>query len=263
MLTRPTIPGLNYQVWLINLDSAKQRLANCTRLLDEQHICFERLPAVNGETLSEQDIGRVYQQKFFHGYHKTLNSGEVGCYLSHRMAWQKILDCHLDFAVILEDDINLLGDLNATLTAIARLPQNWDYIKLANWKKRRTLYSQTVAGLNVVTYNKIPAQTCAQIVSASGAKKLLANSLPFHRPVDIDIQHWWEKDLQIFGISPSLVETIPEDSQIDAISLRKSSSTHYLARFYNQLCFYVRNKLHTSRRIKQLKQADLHEVNNP
>jgi glycosyl transferase family 25 len=44
------------------------------------------------------------------------------------------------------------------------------------------------------------------MISFVGAKYLLAMSEKFGRPVDVDIQHWWENGLYILGMQPYPLE---------------------------------------------------------
>lgn len=250
----------NYQVWVINLANATGRLKRVESLLAQQNIVFERLEAVNGAELEQATIDKFYQEKGFGGYHKKLNNGEIGCYLSHRKAWQQVIDRNLDFAVILEDDFQLLGDLADTIETISHISQPWDYIKLANWKDRRTQHALSLKNKQLVTYDKVPAHTCAQIVSFSGAKKLLGTSECFHRPVDIDIQHWWEKDLDLFGIEPAPIAAMIHPSNIDAVSDRRAANTKPLTRIFNQLSFYWCNKINALKRVKHLSQLSNDEA---
>ena len=63
---------------------------------------FERIDAVDGAQLSTL-------QKYLHyspqlnkqQYHYPLSNGQIGCYLSHRKAWQKIVDEKLKYAIVL------------------------------------------------------------------------------------------------------------------------------------------------------------------
>ena len=102
---------MRFKVFVINLDKSTDRLALCQQNLERLGIDFERIPAVYGKDLSEQQVvdfyDRAANQK---GYKKDLNTGELGCYLSHIKCWQKIVDEQLDFALILEDDFVLSDD---------------------------------------------------------------------------------------------------------------------------------------------------------
>ena len=66
---------------------------------------FERVNAIDGSKLKHNELKHHYDVDLNRRqYHSVLTLGEIGCYLSHRKVWQKIVDEHLDFALVLEDD---------------------------------------------------------------------------------------------------------------------------------------------------------------
>lgn len=246
---------VNYKTFLINLDKSTDRLERSQAILAEQNIDFDRVSAVYGADLSQQQLAQAYNYQLPHAYYKKLNVGEIGCYLSHRKVWQEIVDQQLDFAVILEDDFNIVGDFNAMLSTIEQLDFDWHYIKLAEHTRRRnTLFKAKLNEFDLVVYDKVPARTCAQVVSLAGAKKLLASSQPFKRPIDIDLQYWWEKDINVLGLTPYVVT--PNDtavSEIDKLAKRNKAEKSMLRKYLDKLWFSRRNRAANSKLINELK----------
>lgn len=245
----------NYKTFLINLDKSVDRLERSASILKEHNILFERVSAVYGADLSAQELSTAYDYQLPNAYYKKLNVGEIGCYLSHRKVWQKIVDEQLDFAVILEDDFNIVGDFNQMLSTVSRLDITWHYIKLAGHNRtRKALYQADIENFELVVYDKVPARTCAQVVSLSGAKQLLKTSRPFKRPIDIDLQYWWEKDVRVLGLLPYVVE--PNDtavSEIDKLARRNKAEKSHTRKLADKVRFTVRNNLANTNLIKQLK----------
>ncbi len=147
-------------------------------------------------------------------YKKDLNVGEIGCYLSHVKAWQKIVDEKLDYAIILEDDFKLSPLFNRYDELLRQL-KNWDYIRLADLSGTALVEKQIVLhdNHNLVSFTKVPINTLAQAVSYQGAKKLLESFSSIARPIDVDLQHYWEMGIQLQGIQPALV---PERSDFES-----------------------------------------------
>lgn len=245
----------NYKTFLINLDKSVDRLERSTALLDEHNVNFERVSAVYGADLSEQELSAVYDYQLPNAYYKKLNVGEIGCYLSHRKVWQKIVDEQLDFAVILEDDFNIVGDFNQMLSTVSCLGVTWHYLKLAGHNRaRKALYQAAVDNFELIVYDKVPARTCAQVVSLAGAKQLLKTSAPFKRPIDIDLQYWWEKDVRVLGLLPYVVE--PNDtavSEIDKLARRNKAEKSHARKLTDKVRFAFRNNSANTHLIKQLK----------
>jgi len=244
-----------WKICLINLDRSTDRLAACAKQLDAYSLPFDRVEAVNGDSLDSTVINKLYNFNDS-SYHKHMTKGELGCYLSHVCAWQKIVDEQLDFAVILEDDILLQENIQRGLEAIKYIQQPWDIIKLAEAPTKRKVVHQIPAGdFLLVTYNKVPSRTCAQVVSFSGAKKLLATSININRPIDIELQYWWESGLNVFGLKPYVVKANRDEiSEIDRNLNRNKAKQSVLKKIVLGFYFLFKNK-------KELKKR-LHKLNN-
>lgn len=231
------------KIFVINLDASTSRMRESRNQLCE--FDFERVSAVDGSKLEHHELRQFYDDNLNRQqYHCALTHGEIGCYLSHRKVWQKIVDEHLDFALVLEDDFINNADISRLMHDVARIKQPWHCIKLAEFPiKRKVVFSEKLGNANLGVYNKIPAKTCAQLVSLLGAKHLLAMSEKFGRPVDMDIQHWWESDLKIFGLQPypfAINESIGSD--IENKGARKKSKRRRIFKLYKQIIFYFRNR---------------------
>ena len=91
---------------------------------------------------------------------RTLTHGEVGCFLSHRKAWEIAAE-NDEHVLVLEDDIELLGDLPDDLDDLCGdglLYLHWYEMKQAGAKEDQPCY---------------PYWTCAYVVSPTAAKELL------------------------------------------------------------------------------------------
>ena len=88
--------------FVINLDSSPERLAGISERLNELGIPFERIPAINGLALSDEQVAALtYPLDHFESrirFPRELSKGEIGCFLSHRMCWQRLLESKDDWA---------------------------------------------------------------------------------------------------------------------------------------------------------------------
>lgn len=213
--------NMKFKIFLINLDSSKDRLDLCQQNFGKFGVEFERVPAVNGKALSEAEIEQVYDRaRNLKEYKKDLNRGELGCYLSHIKCWQKIVDEKLDFALILEDDAKISSSFDE-FEQLFPLLKNWDYVRLAFASRNVPIANKVSLSKehDLVYYKKVPINMLAQAISYEGAKKLLSNSQKISRPVDVDIKHYWEKGIHVVGIDPPLVKARHDiDSEIDKVS---------------------------------------------
>lgn len=230
---------------LINMDSSQDRLRACELQFNAKNITYTRVSAVDGRALSQVELDAFLADDFT-GYYKALTAAELGCYLSHRKCWQHIVDHHLDYAVILEDDFLMVEDVSNIGEYVSNIEQDWDCVKLMEYPlKRKVVQSFQCKDKHLVRFNKIPARTCAYIISRSGAQKMLQLSAKVSRPVDIEFQYWWENGMQTFGLQPyPITANLELYSTIDSTHNRASTSKSVLKQITQKWQFMRYNKKH-------------------
>lgn len=216
-------------VFVINLDKSPERMAAISQRLNQLSIPFERIAAVYGADLSEQEIAKHYcPQLNKRNYRRPLRLGEIGCYISHIKAWQTIVDRNLSCALILEDDISIEEDLASLISELGKFSNDFDIVKFYCKKEVPKIVDSMSFSCQrqLCRFKKIPIGNQGQLVSYSGALKLLSTYKKFGRPVDEDIQHWWEADINVLGFLPSVVRPIESTkSDIDEQGQRKGKTT--------------------------------------
>ena len=90
------------QVYLVNMDRSTERLEIMSQRLATLGIAFERVAAVDGYKLADTAKKCVTAPNWRYPYY--LTPGEIGCFLSHKKCWQKLVDSKDDWALVLEDD---------------------------------------------------------------------------------------------------------------------------------------------------------------
>jgi len=203
---------LNYKVLVINLARSPDRLAAITEQLNAINIPFERIDALDGRNLSDEFVEEVSPARIVSkSYHRALSKAEVACSLSHRKAWQRIVDDDLDFGVVLEDDVELLESFNEVLTLLAEIPhRDWDFIKLYALRRgggKNIAQHFDFKGHTFVTYHRYPLGFVGQAVSRQGAESLIRNLPYVTEPVDGQLKSWWEAGVFPFGLLPYCITT--------------------------------------------------------
>lgn len=236
--------NMKFKVFLINLDKSQDRLEVCQQHLERYNIEFERVSAVYGKDLTQQQIDQFYDSKRNQkGYKKDLNLGELGCYLSHIKCWQKIVDEQLDYALILEDDFKLSDSFGQFEHIFEKLTE-WDFVRIAYPIKptATTERLKITEQHDLVFYKKVPINTLAQAVSFRGAERLLAASKQIFRPIDVDIKHYWEKGIDVLAIDPPLVNAHQDfSSEIDKLSATETRKGN--TKFWRQIRYISGYKL--------------------
>ena len=212
------------QIALINLASEKARWQAALRQFHAVDLVPTRLEAVAGVALSREQSESLYSAELNgRGYHKAMRPGEIGCYASHLVAWRHLADSGSFAMAVFEDDIEIDADLPRVLDAVARVRVPWDIVKLIG-RANESIHGRVrlLPGRDLIAYRRVPSLTGAYVITARGARKLLARRRPFGRPVDVDIRHWWECDLDVLGVYPYPVRGAPS-SRVSTIEDRRAA----------------------------------------
>ncbi|GAA0559943.1 glycosyltransferase family 25 protein [Rheinheimera aquimaris] len=235
----------SFPVWLINLDSNPERYKSAAEQLDKLGFQAERFSAIYGKNLSEQAINACYDSKLNREkFRRPLSAGEIGCYLSHRTLWQRMVDEQIPLALILEDDIDLEAEFVTVLQKISQL-DNWDMIKLADDRDGKGEQKLALGdGYELVNFAKVPNCTTGYALTLQGAKKLLSRPR-FFRPVDVDLQFYPELGLSVYSILPYRLWSASRfESEIDKMSggSRKGGTSFWRNLIYRLQLRAVRKK---------------------
>ncbi len=228
------------QITVINLASQPARWLTTARQLATAGLHPERLAAVCGDDLTRIEIDALYSARLnAEIYHMPLRPGEIGCYASHLKAWQQLLDSGAPAMAIFEDDVEIDADLSDVLQRLSESTTEWDIVKLIGRVRERVCQPEPLTqGRRLIAYRRVPSLTGAYVVSAAGARKLLAGRRPFGRPVDVDLRHWWECDLDVRGVWPYPVHRAPSgavstigDRRFRALPAARLGKWSYQARY--------------------------------
>lgn len=166
----------------------------------------EVVTAVNGR--DELAAGRVRTRPgdlHTPAYPFALSPGEVGCFLSHRACWQRIVADNLDYALIGEDDLALDPELwphVQTLIETHATPQ--DVIRIPARDREKPVHVRATSGpAQLFLPRVIGLQTVCQVVGRDAAARLLAASEIIDRPVDTFLQMHWITGQPVHTILPS------------------------------------------------------------
>ena len=172
------------KVYVINLDRSPTRMARMTRMLDTLGIPFERMPAIDGNTLSAEATRAVIAPAA--GHHP--RPPEIGCFLSHRQCWQMVAEGDEDAALILEDDVVFSKNAGALLRNPNLIKSGADVIRLESVPSNVWLSTKTVPlgdGYHLCACPYGTSGAGAYIVTKKGAGKLIEQSSQYVWPVDL------------------------------------------------------------------------------
>lgn len=208
----------NIKILVINMKDSVDRREHIKKIL--KGFNYEFISAVNGRKLNNFDV--ITQHSL-----RPLTRGEVGCFLSHKKVYQKIVNSNESHCLVLEDDINLcvnfVSEINKCLSQIHYFdifycfktnPYRFynqigkdvkDYFP-EKWDPKRPLALDQDYSNDCILASGPRLCTHAMIVSKKAAQQLLTN-MPFIQ-CPIDVQTHFKnvkKGLKIYASKKDLV----------------------------------------------------------
>ncbi|XP_076286910.1 glycosyltransferase 25 family member isoform X2 [Lasioglossum baleicum] len=214
------------QIYMINLLRRPERRTRMLQLFKELGIRAQTVDAFDGRTLNQSilsDAGVEIMPEYSDPYHdRPMTMGEVGCFLSHYIIWNEVIESDFETVIILEDDVRFepffRQKVKYILTELDNLRFEWDLIYLG---RKRLLESaeSSVEGSKYLVRAAYSYWTLGYILSRNGARKLVeAEPLKKLVPVDEYLPilanthpkkewkaHYPKRDLIILSVNPLLI----------------------------------------------------------
>lgn len=208
-------------VYLINLDTDKDRLEFMDDQLSDLCISYERFPAIRGTQLP--DWLKPYFLDEDGNIASRLTAGEVGCYASH-MAVMKIAADSDHSILVFEDDVRIKPEFPALLDEFLGAELTCDILRISSIRKKRKAFTKAKfsGGYKAVKYLRVPMNTGAYLITPLGARKFINWKTLRTAPVDHDLVRVWEVKLKTLGFSPEPVVHNVLDSTIDNLDFATS-----------------------------------------
>jgi len=216
---------MHEKAYLIHLKRASARRQQVDRIVEACPMPIDIVHAVDGHSLSLEEVSQAYvRNRHEPPYPFELKHGEVGCFLSHRKCWRRMVDENLDAALILEDDIEIDKRVFERALGIARNHVN--EVGYIQFQVRTVPTNATVIAVEgetqLVRTEPVQLRTSAQFVSRSAAHKLLELTHVFDRPVDTYLQMHWLTGIHLASATPSGISDQSLNSGGSTISSKKS-----------------------------------------
>ena len=229
------------RIIVINLDQDAERRRRVESQMADLGLHGERLSAVRGDRLTpshEAQIDRDAQAR--RGLQ--FSPGEIGCWLSHRMAQRMVAEGQDDMALILEDDVRIHESLREVLDALERgAAGEFDLIRLHRLRRRRQYFPirNIGAGRTIGFVRPTDSGAQAYVITREAARVLIARASRMVHLADQTLYQNWIHGLVVYSIDPPLV--FHDDrgrSSIRACPGSRARSTnlsHFVRRKWHQL----------------------------
>jgi glycosyl transferase family 25 len=169
-----------------------------------------------------------------HYYGFDLIRGEIGAYMSHRQAWQELLDSEAPYICVLEDDAELQDDFVAGLEALCECADDWDVVRIFSVFERKGAVLKILrSGHKLLDFFDQPRSMVGYLINRDAATRLLECTATMIHPIDDAMDREWEHGLRLYGIRPYMVSEHKFPSSIGDRTRPKLTRTQMLSReFY-------------------------------
>lgn len=199
--------GIDYKmpkviILIINLQRSKERWDFMIKQLKDVSVPVLRIDAIDALNQNLLIEDNRYQ------YFSPLKRSEVACFLSHKKAWQTFLEQDADYAIVLEDDVFLLGNIDQLVKDLPNfLPINSHFfLKLFSRSKPIAHFLKKVAFGDLIYPISLPMGCQANVYTRKSAEKLLEKlSGPIFEPVDVSLQRTWDTKVNGILLTPNFV----------------------------------------------------------
>jgi glycosyl transferase family 25 len=203
----------NLKIVVISLIRAKDRRIAAEKQFAGLNLDWEFLDATDGyqyqSPKKEYDSKKVQKLQ---GYQIT--PAEIGCFVSHRRAWELCLSEQRPI-LIFEDDFVLLPPFYEAIQLIMNTKTPWEALRIQGLQNTNHSVVEKIGTFDIVKNNDDPIGLAAYILKPAGAKKLIDNGQEIYEPVDHYFEHFNKNHLVIHAIKPYLVEVSLAPSTID------------------------------------------------
>ncbi len=224
---------MRIEAFVIHLARAHQRRPQVEQLCAALPMPAHIVDAVDGRTLDDAAVAAVYERDLHRPrYPFALGKGEIGCFLSHRKAWQEIVERDLDAGLIVEDDVEVGPDFPDVLKVATEVSSLADYVRFPRRTRgERTREALATSGDVAVMRTRLPGLgTQAQLVGRDAARMLLDFTRVFDRPVDTTLQMQWLHRVRMLTARPVTLREIHSAVGGSVVQAKGRPISHVLGR---------------------------------
>lgn len=224
------------KVFVISLKRSPERRKYIKKQLDDLGVEFEFFDAVDGRVEPPHPLfdNYDYAKRLWLTSGRMPSKGELGCYGSHYLLWQKCVQINEPILVI-EDDSKIKASIHKWYDKIAEKVREYGFLRLESETNKCTLFekeSNTEYAIHFMSNNF--GGTRSYAISPFAAQKLLNGSKRWCMPVDNYIGSLYLHGMPSYLFMPFVVEnpeefdtTIQLGEEDKAIWYRKPSRELY------------------------------------
>ena len=222
-------------VFIVSLPEAQDRRARITEVFKDLGLNFEFIDAVDGRQFDVLNHPLYNASKRLRCFGKHMTGGDLGCILSHKKIYQRMVDENIARALIFEDDVILRDAFLPTLKQIQSSNIPFDAIRFFGSPKLERLKMRNVCKLSdthhLVRHSGMPGGSHATLMTIAGARKMLRHMERTALPIDALLGRSWLTTMNWYTVRPGLAaQDLSFDSSIGDERFDKKKDIQGIAR---------------------------------
>ncbi|MEQ1560459.1 MAG: glycosyltransferase family 25 protein [Methyloglobulus sp.] len=201
------------KIVVISLPSSLERRAKAIEKLSALDLEFEFLDAIDGRTDEHPYFKNYNETAFLANRRRKAAPGELGCYVSHLLAWEKCIDLNQPI-VVLEDDFEFTDGFSEGLKFVGQIVDKVSFVRLEPLESK--FFVRSYEGKNFSLVKQLKAGVCSTgyVITPQGAKTFLRMGTDICYPIDIYIKNTLIHKQVLHAIVPNIVYATHADSII-------------------------------------------------
>ncbi|MEC6824740.1 glycosyltransferase family 25 protein [Photobacterium piscicola] len=198
-------------IFIINIPSSVHRKENISQQLDQLDLNYSFFDAVNGHN-DNHSLFVMYDDKLSQAYRgKSLSKGQLGCYASHYLLWQKCVELNQPIIILEDDALIYPKPFMDIINNIKLLTKKYECIRLFDNKRPHffKVKQMILPYTSIYKFSKGHMSTTGYLLTPTGAKKLLEHSNKWYMAVDIYMDRFWVNQLECYGTVPACLTNDP------------------------------------------------------
>ncbi|MGB0919685.1 MAG: glycosyltransferase family 25 protein [Alphaproteobacteria bacterium] len=196
------------RTFVISLPEATERQAYIREHLGALGLPFEFFEAVDGRGFDVPNHPAYDATRRRRWFGRDLKPGELGCFLSHRGIYEKMVRDDIPMAFIVEDDVILQDTTFALLADLQRVKTSFDIVRFLGTPKHHTARQKILEELPTKPYtlNRLygmPGGAYAYVITQGGARKMLSAMDRTAFPIDTLMGREWVHGARGLIVMPS------------------------------------------------------------
>lgn len=204
--------------WIITLHPSSERTILLRQALTDVGVAHEIFPAIDGrkDYPPLQDDEHIDYRKTLLRHRRQLTSSEIGCYLSHYRAIKSAYSRGIQRLCLLEDDVVLEPGFADVLQVLENRPEQEEMIRLMGLRirRRKAISLMGATGYQLVRPDRGWCGAQGYVINRIGMEKIIAWAKNIFEPIDKVYDHFWEYDLQVYGIEPHVLYELDHPTSV-------------------------------------------------